>query len=108
MLAHFPVGKLAYQLGNRSGPRRRAANVECARLIVTATFAEQTVPVKRAEQRPDRYCTHIDAFPFRAVRRMPYLVQPAQLVVTSRVDMSFGHRDRQRITLPNFCEQGLN
>jgi hypothetical protein len=62
MIVASILPKIAHQLCNRRWPRRRAANIERTRLVVATAFAQQTVPVKRAEQSPHRHRAHIDAF----------------------------------------------
>ena len=105
-VARLPAGgELGDQRGERGRARLRRAHVERSGLVVAPAFAEQAVPVERAEQRPRRDGADVGAGRARAQRRAPDLEQPAQLVFAAGVDVRLGHRHRDAVALPGFLEQ---
>jgi hypothetical protein len=102
MIERLARGESPGGVSDGGRPRRRAARVEGASIVMAVALGEQEAPVDIAEQRPqgDRPQVH----PFRAqpARRVPGFREPAQLLVAMTAVMDLGDGQRDSVTLPRF------
>src|SRR3954470_23194995 len=105
MPRHLPARELAHESGDRRPAGFGPPNIEGARLVVSARFLYQAVPVEGAEQRPDGESADVGSFGPRALGCAPHRRQPAQLIVARRVDVRLGDGKRQPVALPCLVQE---
>jgi hypothetical protein len=98
-------------MGNDGRPGRAAAGVEGSRIVEAVALGEQEAPVDIAEHRPDRDRAKVHALAAKLRGRLPYLREPAQLLVAVAAMMDLGDGNGDAVALPRLaeprCEAGI-
>jgi hypothetical protein len=88
-------------------PRLLRAHIERSRLIVAAAPDQERVPIVAAEQRPGRDRAHVRAAGAQPQRRVPDLLEPAELLLAGAAEMDLGRGERQPVAAPGVEGQAL-